>query len=105
MGIAKVVPYVPAIFLFALGAAVQFGFVRYFALGAVVRFRFVRAPARNYGSMFMGAFFDGLGVWWILKVAGVPAVVHTHIDDVASTIKSPTAKVPDAGAPLVVPPT
>ena len=51
MSIAKFVPYVPAIVFFALGAVVQFRFVR----------------TRKYGSLFMGAFFDGLGVWWIVK--------------------------------------
>ena len=39
------------------------------------------------------------------QVPGVPATRHTQIVAVWSTIKSPTAKVPLVGAPLVVPPT
>jgi len=41
----------------------------------------------------------------VVQVPGVPAVVQTQIVPVKSTIKSPTANVPDEGAPFAVPPT
>jgi hypothetical protein len=41
----------------------------------------------------------------VVQVPGVPAVVQTQMVPVWSTIKSPTANVPEVGAPLVVPPT
>jgi hypothetical protein len=41
----------------------------------------------------------------VVQVPGVPAVVQTQIVPVWSTMKSPTANVPEVGAPLMVPPT
>ena len=41
----------------------------------------------------------------VVQVPGVPAVVQTQIVPVWSTMKSPTANVPEVGAPLAVPPT
>jgi hypothetical protein len=41
----------------------------------------------------------------VIQEPGVPAVVQTQIVPVWSTMKSPTAKVPEVGAPLAVPPT
>ena len=40
-----------------------------------------------------------------VQAPGVPAVVQTQMVPVWSTTKSPTANVPDVGAPLAVPPT
>ena len=41
----------------------------------------------------------------VVHVPGVPAVVQTQMVPLRSIIKSPTANVPEVGAPLVVPPT
>lgn len=40
-----------------------------------------------------------------VQVPGEPAVVQIQNDPVLSTMKSPITNVPDAGAPLAVPPT
>jgi len=43
----------------------------FFVLGATLEVRFVRS--RKIGAVMMGLFFDGLGIWWILKVLDAPA--------------------------------
>ena len=46
-------------------------------LGGIVQIKY--AKTRKFGSLMMGFFFDGLGVWWIIKVLKVSAVAEKWI--------------------------
>jgi len=45
--------------------------------GGIVQFKYTKT--RKFGSMMMGFFFDGLGVWWIIKVLKAPVVAQKWI--------------------------
>lgn len=54
----KLIAAIPAVILFFLGGMVQRQYVK----------------TRKIGAIFMGLFFDGLGVWWLLRVLDGPPV-------------------------------